>query len=67
MAGSSGSGFAGESGAWGQIGLVLITDYDHYGHLKKLGANVIAAVDLLAGLGFEKADTETLTGDGRAF
>ena len=67
MSGSSGSGFSRDSGAWGQIGLVLITDYDHYGHLKKLGANVRAAVDLLAGLGFEEADTDALIGDGRAF
>ena len=49
------------------MGLVLLTDYEHYGHLKKLGAKVRAVTDLLAESGFEVLDAKALTGDGHAF
>jgi hypothetical protein len=52
---------------WGHVGVVLLTEYDHYGRLKKLGTEVRTALDLFAELGFDVTDTDTLLGDGRAF
>jgi hypothetical protein len=57
---------AGSRGHWGQVGVVLLTEYDYYGRLKKLGAEVSAALDLLTTLGFDVMDAEVLLGDGRA-
>jgi WD40 repeat protein len=51
--------------SWGQVGVVLLTDYDYYDRLKKLRAAVQAALDLLASLGFEVTDDHLLTQDGR--
>ena len=52
--------------SWGQVGVVLLTDYDYYDRLKKLRAEVQAALELFASLGFEVTDDHLLTQDGRA-
>jgi WD40 repeat protein len=52
---------------WGQVGVVLLTEYDHYGQLKRLADDVRSALDLLAALGFDVMATDSLRGDGRAF
>ena len=57
----------GDAGPWGQVGVVLLTEYEHYGKLEKLGAKVHAVLDLLAELGFDVMDSDVLIGDGRAF
>ena len=52
---------------WGQVGVVLLTEYDHFERLKKLGSEVHSALDLFAELGFDVVDTNVLSSDGRAF
>jgi WD40 repeat protein len=52
---------------WGHVGVVLLTEYDHYDRLKKLDAEVRAVLGLFGELGFDVTDTDTLKGDGRAF
>ena len=51
---------------WGQVGVVLLTEYEHYGKLRKLRDKAHAALDLLAELGFDVMDSDVLVGDGRA-
>lgn len=51
--------------AWGQVGVVLLTEYDHYARLKKLAAEVQSALALFTTLGFDVLDAGTLRGDGR--
>lgn len=61
-----GAGQEGSPAAWGQVGVVLLTDYDYYDRLKKLRAEVQAALDLFASLGFAVTDDHVLHRDGRA-
>src|SRR5215469_5328200 len=67
MSGTSGSDWEDDAGPWGQVGVVLLTEYEHYGQLRMLGPKVRSALDLLAELGFDVMDTDALIGDGRAF
>ncbi|GAA4457797.1 AAA family ATPase [Phytohabitans houttuyneae] len=57
---------AGEE-AWGQVGVVLLTEYDHLTRLDRLESEVGTALAVLAEMGFDVADREVLTGDGKAF
>jgi WD40 repeat protein len=51
---------------WGQVGVVLLTEYDHLDQLKRLEPEVRSALDLLGQMGFQVVDREVLTADGRA-
>ncbi|HEU4421462.1 MAG TPA: WD40 repeat domain-containing protein [Pilimelia sp.] len=51
---------------WGQVGVVLLTRYDHLDRLKRLESEVRSALDLLATMGFQIADHDILTADGKA-
>lgn len=55
-----------DSTPWGQVGIVLLTEYDQYGNLTKLGTQVQTVLDLFSTIGFDVMDANSLTSDGRA-